>query len=727
VTGLELPMEDYFFAITFDTNIHPDYDQGIALEHQVNSSVRFTLYESLPAQLQLPEVELAMVNDNTVSMAELSGGNAWDVETRRHRLMWGFGNGGSGVLKENCSKPVKHLFIGVQCLKGFAFPAGTCTPNVMNRPTFDDCVSYCPFTLQVRAIPRLLRDGDAVPTLIGPGQWQAFELEVGEYDLVEVTIDRPEYDDVTFPDASWRDGFSGRAWLSKDSCINHAVIEEVEHHGYCPHGGSLAVDADTFQDIEPHRFCSRDRNYSFDVAFADSELAGGSAARFVRDAHVTPGVGELDDLGYSVQLQEISAEEALLEASMHYPTQLQIRARIAEKQRTATSLSKASADWRRRWPMRLCTSAAEAGRYFLTLWGDPAMDPTAHAGVFTIRVINERFDRSPLEDGIPRRGCLKRGLSESFMISSSALVPERTSLGLAEVTSYVVDAPSNHISMLMLRQGVAPTTNEYDAQVRYPQPPRVAMSACNVMEPQTWYLDLSLAPNEGPSEVFFTLTATLEDATRIVGDTVSGFTCCNQYKYYAFEGVDENIAPSVDFNVTSGRIKALYWRYDSCPVETSHVVNGECRGWCILDWYRLYSGNLGKPNYISSSTLTVPYGMGEEPDKRRGGRWYLGVQALDTPAEYSAVTAELAPPKIMDSGCSRLDRYCPTPDRYLNMGTSDAPRSGRRRLSASGLLDIAWHILPMLSTSLLLLLIPHGKMREPLLPQSLHRGIASRT
>ena len=62
---------------------------------------------------------------------------------------------------------------------------------------------------------------------------------------------------------------------------------------------------------------------------------------------------------------------------------------------------------------------------------------------------------------------------------------------------------------------------------------------------------------------------------------MSGFVCCGQYKYYAFPHVEEKVAPSVDFNLTTGRIKALYWRHDACPRESEHVDNGRCRGWCV--------------------------------------------------------------------------------------------------------------------------------------------------
>ena len=263
---------------------------------------------------------LPMVNELAASTVTLTGGNAHDVFTRRHRLMWGFGNGGHGVLNANCTKPVQQLFIGVQCLQGFAFPTGACTPNVMAAPTLDDCVSYCPFTLTVRAIPRVLRHGDAVPTIIGPGQWLAFELDVGPYDLVEVTIDRTDYNNETHPFA-WADGFSGGAWLSRGQCVHDANVTEQDAHGFCPHGGDFIVTTSQ-QEVRPHHQCGRGRNYSNDVWFEPAEGPGGADEKYVREARVTPAMGEVDDLGYGIELERIRRERAALEQSMHYPTQL---------------------------------------------------------------------------------------------------------------------------------------------------------------------------------------------------------------------------------------------------------------------------------------------------------------------------------------------------------------------------------------------------------------------
>ena len=706
VTGLGVgnTMEDFSFQITFDTHVHPDYEQGVALNFDSNSTVRFTLYESLfinaswdaatssyldwtrpLPDLTNPGTFLNMLNPNAKVSVTLSGGNDWDVETRRHRLTWGFGNNGAGGLNANCTERplLRALYIGVQCLSGFAFPQGACTADMTIRPQLYDCRAYCPFTVEVRAIPRRLTSDVPVRTLVGPGQWQTFEVVVGEYDLLELTIDRADYDNTTYPE-SWQDGFSGRAWLSKGSCIRGATLVETEHVGYCPHGNSYA-----------NHMCTHERNWSIDVVFPPSQLAGGPNATYVLDVHVAPELGVLDDRGYQAQLADLAREYELLENSLHYPTQLQIRARIAAKQAVATMLNKANADWRRRWLMRMCTSPAEAGTYYLTIWGNPAMDLQAHSGTFLVRMHNQHFDRSPLADGIGRRGCLKRGGSESYVLMSLPR-SERSSLALAEVTSYRVNAPTNFPTAFTLRRGAAPTATVFDAKVVYPEPMRIAMSACNVNEAQAWHLRVSLDPMVSTTEIYFTLTATLEDATHALGDSLSGFVCCNQYKYYAFTSVHERVAPSVAMNVTSGRLKAIYWRYDSCPVEPRHVVSGSCIGWCIVDWYRIFSSNIGTPRFKSSSTLTVPYGMGELPDKRRGGRWYLGIQALEGPATFTAITTYKEPPPIVGqnglplhpvsggiygaSGCSRLDPYCPPEDpadRYRDLGTSSA----RRRLA----------------------------------------------
>ena len=73
----------------------------------------------------------------------------------------------------------------------------------------------------------------------------------------------------------------------------------------------------------------------------------------------------------------------------------------------------------------------------------------------------------------------------------------------------------------------------------------------------------------------------------------------------------------------------------------------------------LASADLGRADYLYTGTLRVPYGAGEEPDKRRAGLWYLGVQALDGAAEYTLATESMEPEIQVKQACTRLDRYCP--------------------------------------------------------------------
>ena len=103
-------------------------------------------------------------------------------------------------------------------------------------------------------------------------------------------------------------------------------------------------------------------------------------------------------------------------------------------------------------------------------------------------------------------------------------------------------------------------------------------------------------------------------------------------------------------------------------------VSGEvCTGWCVLQWYRRFSPNLGQPIYRRSGELLVPVGRGAEVATRRGGRWYLGVQALETVAEYSIVTSSRAPQTAVELVCSRLSHYCPSAFRQYAV-TSGAVR-----------------------------------------------------
>ena len=79
----------------------------------------------------------------------------------------------------------------------------------------------------------------------------------------------------------------------------------------------------------------------------------------------------------------------------------------------------------------------------------------------------------------------------------------------------------------------------------------------------------------------------------------------------------------------------------------------------------------------------MPYGRGEEVDKRRGGTWYLGIQALDTVAEYTIRTSYEEPQSVVQLACTRLSHYCPS--AFGRYATSGGAASAKRAWSHLGL------------------------------------------
>ena len=71
----------------------------------------------------------------------------------------------------------------------------------------------------------------------------------------------------------------------------------------------------------PARSPSQEYNYSHIVNLREG-------TQFVRSAQIEPDRGVLDDLGYSEVLRKIESRHVELDASLHYPTQLRIRAQV---------------------------------------------------------------------------------------------------------------------------------------------------------------------------------------------------------------------------------------------------------------------------------------------------------------------------------------------------------------------------------------------------------------
>ena len=483
-------------------------------------------------------------------MVELQ--SAEQIAAANHTVTWGFHNNEDKSLKPPCGKKFKQLYVGVQCLQGFALPGSACTFDMLSPPNYDDCRSYCPFELTVRAVPRTLRDGETVSSMLGPGEWQTFELDAGDYELVQLSLERREYDNSTYAHVS-QDGLGGEMWLSRDACIQ-ADVTPVEHPGYCPHGGVLTGNSSNGIDIQPHPLCSREANLSYAVAVDN--------ASWVRQLRVAPGAGEVDDLGWGELQGEIAQWEATYAQEMHFPEQLRILATLNGLRQQAAGISFTNATWRRRWSLRTCLSSASAtgldapplgGRYFVTVYASHAMARRdvrdAHNGLYSLSLLQTSFERSPLLSGVQRQGCLRRGGAEVLSLSSTAAQPNLTSLGLAQVNSFLVSDASNHASELAVRRAAPPTATQHDLRVPWPDL-RASQSACDVQAAQTWHMRVALAADAEAAEIFFEIDASLEDSVLQLGDSARGFACCGAYRYYAFPSLSEREAAMVCLDLT---------------------------------------------------------------------------------------------------------------------------------------------------------------------------------
>ena len=208
----------------------------------------------------------------------------------------------------------------------------------------------------------------------------------------------------------------------------------------------------------------------------------------LRDYDIAPGLGRLDDLGWSATLDQIEVARAALAEELHYPEQLRLRQLITTLGTQAASLSFANATWKRHYPMRLCTSTGEGGTHYLSVYASHTLTRARYGGSYTVRAVNRPFSEAPLVDGSRTPGCLQRGQRRSYQLQTPPGSPELTSLGIARVHRYFVEAEDNHPSTLAVRRGQPPTDSEYDVQVA--APPRSRAS------PPAW-----LHPHPHPSEL----------------------------------------------------------------------------------------------------------------------------------------------------------------------------------------------------------------------------------
>ena len=181
-------MQELFFSISIDVGVSPVYRHA-GLEP--NCTLRMFIVEDLPAPLGVnSDAQLVMAGGPIVYSRVLTD-EVHDlqadelIEKANHTVTWGFATKEDETLRCDTHRPpASHLYIGIQCLRGWRLPDSHCTSNLLAPPNYDDCRRYCPFVLTARAIPRQLGPGDTIHSMLGPGEWQTFRLQAGLYELL---------------------------------------------------------------------------------------------------------------------------------------------------------------------------------------------------------------------------------------------------------------------------------------------------------------------------------------------------------------------------------------------------------------------------------------------------------------------------------------------------------------------------------------------------------------
>ena len=310
----------------------------------------------------------------------------------------------------------------------------------------------------------------------------------------------------------------------------------------------------------------------------------------------------------------------------------------------------------------------------------PRREQTAY-GQYRIRVHHVAYFAGLMSEGEERGACISYGQWRSFYIDTSG-----------EHDAVVEVSLSGQISSTYIRSGELPTLAPPAFDVASPPGTTlVTASPCDASQPTRWHFSLYLAPEAeataqglAPSE--FSVTVRLRAANLSLAQPVlsssaggRGYACCGAMRLFRLPPISERDTLRVDVNVTSGRLHALLVKWGSCPSfsEDVSLMRGECTSFCHMNWLTTrgaYSGSLYSDSY---STLVVPHGHGDEPDKRRAGRWYLGVQAMPGEAAQFDLVATVEVPIYVPASkrCSRGTQFCAADSarQAWNQGGPPAP------------------------------------------------------
>ena len=324
----------------------------------------------------------------------------------------------------------------------------------------------------------------------------------------------------------------------------------------------------------------------------------------------------------------------------------------------------------------LLTSAAEMELYSTA--GVPGV-PRQGRGRFRLRVRHAAFQSGDIPGVGSRPGCLAFGQTRNYTINTT---------GAGDANLYAQVSGGN-ISRIRARCAGCDWVEA--------TPPLSALSAspCTMRNATTWELQLSLADPttatlDGLSPTEFVLSTQLQNATLAPGDTIlprsaggRGYVCCGAVQSFMVPDVPRTSSLSIELNLTMGHVRAAFLKHGSCADPATDVDGALCKGVCEISWLTVYDEFYGTMEFTRQSSFNVPFG----PDpwiynplitKRRGGDWYVSLQALPgMAAEYQLGLSIKEPPRAPDAyRCNRFNGFCPQGFYHAGLANLAASSNG---------------------------------------------------
>ena len=286
-----------------------------------------------------------------------------------------------------------------------------------------------------------------------------------------------------------------------------------------------------------------------------------------------------------------------------------------------------------------------------------------------------------------RPACLSYGQWRTYHIETTG---EQDAVIEVELSAPISATYLRAGGMLAISQdaSVDPSSVSYDPTLLYDVRSAVGDrvvtgSPCDVTQPTRWHVALSLgseaaigtrpppsaaAAAELLTPLEFELNVKLRSAALTLQQEIPphslggrGIVCCGATRYFRLQSVTEVQRVLAHVNVTSGRVQSVLAKWGTCPtVRDIDEMRGKCSGFCAMEWLTTrgtYSGSLYS---VDTMMLAVPHGLRDDPDRRRAGDWYIGVQAMPGETAQFRLTVDTDEPRYeaVQVRCDHLTYAC---------------------------------------------------------------------